>query len=398
MNNQRDYDYYEAHAADVTLGDITYCEDNKRILQWLRDGNDERLNKSAEISLDFSTSFRLYELGFSYRKCNDLGWLGYFIGKSKYLRRLVISHDILSEEDDEEEEQRIIRALCDGISRNQSIHKVVLSNLSSDGFTAIAGAVGNLTQLEELYVYSCLDNDNTLVTLLQSGVKLKKLSLGAEVAMFAHGLRSIGSSLEELNLSNNNFGNDGLLTLAAALANCTCIKKLFLCENDLSMAATGLSALSGWLQTSGIQLDRLRFWECDINDEGLQALIDEGAVNHCKYLDLQGNQITVSGLRLLSTALQSESCCVEALHFGHMSIGDDGAEASARALGSNKTLRSLYLLGECEENVSITPAGWSAFSKALCDTSSVNNTYLSNHTIHQLWGVWYAGSRDIPQS
>ena len=35
-------------------------------------------------------------------------------------------------------------------------------------------------------------------------------------------------------------------------------------------------------------------------------------------------------------------------------------------------------------NPSITNVGWQAFSKVLCDTSSVNVTFLSNHTLYYL--------------
>ena len=67
-----------------------------------------------------------------------------------------------------------------------------------------------------------------------------------------------------------------------------------------------------------------------------------------------------------------------------MSIGDDTAELFARALVGNEKLRILHLIGE-EEEESITAAGWSALSKVLCDTSSVNATYSSNDTIEELW-------------
>ena len=217
------------------------------------------------------------------------------------------------------------------------------------------------------------------------------------MATFAHGLgfRSIGSSLDELDLSGNNLGNDDLLTLAAALTDCTSMKTLHLCANDFSMAAEGLGALSGWLQTAGIKLDNLHLWGCHINDEGLQAFI-EGAVNNCSYLDLSRNRrITASGLRLLSTALQSERCYMKDLNLIDMSIGVDAVEAIARGLVGNKTLRNLHLLPSAD---TITPAGWSALSKALCDTSSINNTYLSNHTIIGLWDICVVNPENMPQN
>ena len=358
-----------------------------------------RSSKNPHVSIWILALLSVFFFILALNKCNDLGWLGYFIGKCEHLRELYITGST-EEEDNEEEEQRIIRAVSDGIARNRSIRYIYVYNLSNDGFATIARALGNMTQLEELNVSRCMDNDNTLVTLLESGVKLKKLSHNYHspaLATFAHGLKSIGSSLEELDLSESNVGNDGLLTLAEALADCTSIKTLGLSGNDFSMAAGGLRSLMRWLQRAGIQLDELQLWECDINDEGLQALIDEGVVNHCKHIDLSINYaITASGWRLLSTELQSERCCVQNLHLSYMSIGDDTAEFFARALVGNKTLRMLHLVGEDEENLSITPTGWSAFSKVLCDTSSINNTYISNHTIRELWRE-HEGSENIPR-
>ena len=212
----RDYGYYEAHAADVTLGDITSSDINKQILQWLRDG-DNKFNDSQLINLDLAPGYSENYRYFGVREGDDLGWLGYFIGKSKHLREL----GIIGSPEDEVEEQRIIHALCDGIARNQYIQQVGLSRLSNDGFATIARILGDLTQLEELHVWRCVDNDNTLVTLLESGVILKRLWLhDARV----DGLRSIVSSLEELILSMSNLGNDGLLTLATALTDCTSMK------------------------------------------------------------------------------------------------------------------------------------------------------------------------------
>ena len=114
----------------------------------------------------------------------------------------------------------------------------------------------------------------------------------------------------------------------------------------------------------------------------------EGAANQCKDLDLTGNDsITASGLKYLSTSLQSESCRLEKLDLSYVGICDDGAEVLARGLIGNTSLRCLplHVDVENEDEIAITPAGWSAFSTALCDTSSVNNTYLSNHTIQEFW-------------
>ena len=68
-------------------------------------------------------------------------------------------------------------------------------------------------------------------------------------------------------------------------------------------------------------------------------------------------------------------------------IEDDIAEVLARGLVGNKMLRRLHLRVDGQEYFPISPAGWNVFSTALCDTSSVNSTYLSNHTVQEFWHV-----------
>ena len=169
---------------------------------------------------------------------------------------------------------------------------------------------------------------------------------------------------------------------SSTLTNCTGLERLYLPGNEFSLAAAGMGSLSDWLQTAVLNLNELRLEECRISDEGLQALAE--TVNHCKDLNLAGNDsITALGFRYLSTSLQSNSCRLEKLCLGAMNIGDDGAEVLARGLIGNKVLRCLQLRDD-EDGIAITREGWSAFSAVLCDTSSVNNTYLSNHTFHQI--------------
>ncbi|KAK1733714.1 hypothetical protein QTG54_015569 [Skeletonema marinoi] len=143
-----------------------------------------------------------------------------------------------------------------------------------------------------------------------------------------------------------------------------------------------------------MDLEHLTLQRCDINDEGLQALT-EGAVTHCKDLNLSGNDsITASGLRYLSTSLQSDTCHLESLLIGSINLRDDGAEVLARGLIGNQFLKCLHL---CQVTP-FTPAGWNAFITALCDTSSVNNTYLSNHTFHEFYMSNYEEGFDIDES
>ena len=206
------------------------------------------------------------------------------------------------------------------------------------------------------------------------------------VATIANGSKCIAESLEVLNLSYASIANDGLLAVVAGLANSTSLRTLNLAENDFSLAAEGLRALSGLLQSLPKTLEDLDLECCRINDEGLQAFI-QGSAIHCKELDLRRNEsITSTGLSHLSNSLQSDSCCIELLDLYDIpsAIRDDGMKALVRGLAHNTTMRKLHV-GPLFNN---STAQWLAFSTALCDPSSANSTYLSNHTLQRIMGYY----------
>eukprot|EP00985_Skeletonema_marinoi_P020969 scaffold12617_cov138-Skeletonema_marinoi.AAC.4 len=101
----RDHNYYEANSADVNLEEITSSAKNAKNLQQLRDG-DPRLIHLCLSNGDFLSDFCIGE-------GDDLGWLGYFIGKSEYLQSLDI--DYLPDGEQQ------MHASSEGIARNQSI-------------------------------------------------------------------------------------------------------------------------------------------------------------------------------------------------------------------------------------------------------------------------------------
>jgi len=369
----RDYNYYEANAASINMGDITSSAMNANTLQRLRDGDVtlSHLNLGREgLSIHFYIG-----------QGDDLGWVGYFIGKSECLRYLGVNFSGG-------------HAFVEGIARNQSIRKIRIYDLNNDGFTSMIRVLHSFSQLEVLTIEPSNNVDpdgwSELGTLLESGdCKLKELSLcgnnyiGNEgMGILSNGLRGIGSSLKVLDLSENSIGNEGVLAVVEALQSCTGLEILDLSLNDFSSAAVGLGSLSDWLQNSPVNLKNLSLEHCRISDEGLHALA-EGAATHCEELDLDRNEsITATGLRYLSSSIRSDSCRVETLYL-QGTIRDDGMEALGQGLVGNQSLTSLHLV-DYDNGITVTSAGWLAFTTALCDTSSVNSTYLSNHTIHSI--------------
>ena len=71
---------------------------------------------------------------------------------------------------------------------------------------------------------------------------------------------------------------------------------------------------------------------------------------------------------------------LEKINLNATNIEDEGAATLAESLRNNQRLTWL-LLG----SNNITEAGWSAFSSVLCDTTSINATHASNHTLQDLW-------------
>ena len=115
---------------------------------------------------------------------------------------------------------------------------------------------------------------------------------------------------------------------------------------------------------------------------------------------IEENSTDQSQLRdcCLSNSLQSESCRVETLNiFGIPSaIGDDGTKVLARVLAYNTSPKSLRL-GASQFPINYAtvpppPVQWLAFSNALCDSSSVNSTYLSNHNLHMIMDEYYSAN------
>ena len=146
--------------------------------------------------------------------------------------------------------------------------------------------------------------------------------------------------------------------------------------------------------TSCANLREINLNSCGIGDEVAKFLI-LAVKGHqgLKHLDLQDNNIRHVGCDALSTLLQDPEC--NSLHHVDLRnnlINDEGVLCIAEGLSKNKTLEELYL----DENDNISPKGWNILSKTLCKPSSINDTYLSNHTLSMITSfckVKMAGSR-----
>ena len=129
---------------------------------------------------------------------------------------------------------------------------------------------------------------------------------------------------------------------------------------------------------------------CNVDDDILVEFISGIRGPHqLRTLDLSWNTFGLAGCEALATLLRDPSCNLTWLDLeGNNRIDDSCAAILAHSLKGNRRLYSLGL----SENGAITENGWDAFSQVLCNTSSVNDTYLSNHTLRDL------GEFDLPIS
>ncbi|EJK66526.1 hypothetical protein THAOC_12552 [Thalassiosira oceanica] len=156
-------------------------------------------------------------------------------------------------------------------------------------------------------------------------------------------------------------------------------------------------------------LHTLRLESNRITDNGLDMLI-RGLPDSFSRLELSGNQITLAqqlpllrfeklGLsrnplspgapQVVAASLVNPGCRLKSLELTYTNIGDEGAAILAESLRSNRKVVEMQL-AYCNVT-NITETGWNEFLSTLCDTSSIDATHGSNHTLQAL------GYADIPQ-
>ena len=97
-------------------------------------------------------------------------------------------------------------------------------------------------------------------------------------------------------------------------------------------------------------------------------------------LDLSKNHIGRDGCEALATLLEKENSVLKCLSLTKTRIDNECISVIVNALRNNKTLEKLNL----SKNKRITESGWKCILDLICDSTSINSTYLSNHTLQGL--------------
>jgi len=345
-----EYSKYAALADTIKIEDITSCKRKQGILKRLKE-DDEDYTQLWICSKDQVHD----DLDYDFDNAKELAWLGYYLGRNSMVKKLYISSDLTNNSGKD--------VFCRGLGNNKSIHQL--------SFELFDLATGQILRMLDQFINSNL-----------SQIGLNECQLGTK------GIRQLSLTIGDCNRSLKLFkfrGNEievgNIVDIITALSMHPQLERLGLADNRINMGRNECTALSTLLRCTTTQLQLLNLKGCDINDEGLDTLV-KALPNTLRHLDLGSNRsITIKGWKVLSTLLATTDSNLNKLHIDNNNVGDDGALVFTNALVNNSTLKTLGL-----RNSGITNEGWAAFSRLLCDTSSVNRTYMSNHTLQKFRG------------
>ena len=270
--------------------------------------------------------------------------------------------------------------------------------ISATGWRVFSAALHDTTcKLEVLMIEATDIDDEGAISLGESlaiNVTVKSVSLSYSDLItsegwqrFARCLSNPNIALEELNVRRCHnidgevevgLDDEAANAIGESLAMNTTLKKLDMSHNN-NVTSDGWIQFFNVLLHSKCSLEELNVSANYIGDEEAKALVNLlVTMRNFHTLHLRDSDCTANGLRTFTHLLQPSSK-VTTLDLGMNDFNDEVINDFANVLANNSTLTALHIGGD-----ELTDSSWAALSHALCDETSIENTYSSNHSLHTL--------------
>ena len=318
-----DVGVYDAQADTINVDDIATNSNNRFILKRIKrnDADDNNELHIQNLHDDDDDEDWGEESDYSPEGADDMGWLGYFVGKNEHLDQLFIKpFTPLSGATIRD----VIEPFFKGVSNNRSIRGIYFSGvdlLGGEMFTMLDPFFKANHNLTDITVIECNFGDE--------GCRLFALAIGS----------STNKSLKQVDLQMNNITDEGMVDIITALSLYPNLQRLNLSRNCLRK--NGCVALATLLRCSATELTFLNLSNNEINNEGLEAFVP--ALTKCiqlRQLLLNNNlSITTRGWQSLATILEAPNFHLAQLYIHeNNNVDNEAVTTFAGALANNHTL------------------------------------------------------------
>ncbi|XP_072894978.1 NACHT, LRR and PYD domains-containing protein 3-like [Hemitrygon akajei] len=171
-------------------------------------------------------------------------------------------------------------------------------------------------------------------TLSFSGMTLTPI----DCAVLSHVIRFC-DTIKHLNLENCHIQCEGIQRLGPGLHKC---QELRLGENELG--DSGVKLVFAALRNSECKIQQMELGNVGLTDSGAEDLVSALSTNRSlTELDLSGNELGDSGVKLVSAALRHPECKIQKLWLRDVGLTDSAAEDLVSALSTKPSLTMMNL-------------------------------------------------------
>ena len=257
-----DVSVYEAQADTIDVDDITTNSNNRIVMRRIKrnDANDENNELYIQHRHD---NYGEDCVNYVPEGADDMGWLGYFIGKNEHLKKLHMNGAFTPSSGSSVRD--VMEPFLRGISRNKSIQEInftVMDLLGGEMFTMLSSFIKNNHKLTSIDISNCDFGDE--------GCRLFALAIGS----------CTNKSLKDFSLRDSNIADEEMVDIITSLSMHPHLESLNLNGNRLHK--NGCVALATLLGCSAKELQNLHLCNNEINDEGIEALVP--ALTNCNSI------------------------------------------------------------------------------------------------------------------